>query len=260
MKVQHKRSGNIAEVISNDGKKVVVKDVVKNEATELAISTYKRWWKKIDDEPDEQTKKAIEVVKEMPAEKVVETVEKVIKKEKAKKALIDDNKCGDGTPLAEVGKEILEQAKKKAQQAKKKTVKSGSNEKKNNTTTKKHTKQKTAGDVENLKLVNSIVDTINTIANKYNFSVDSKCRNEVFYKLSDSSYLFKIAIKRKWVVLYTKSQIVDSIGGYNISNTNFNANYKFDTVNKELVKKIVSACVDYNKAKKKAKTTKKEEK
>lgn len=84
MKVQHKRSGNIAEVISNDGKRVVVKDVAKGEETELAISTFKRWWKQLD------------------ADEKKEEVE---------------------SPLTEVSKEILETAKKKAEAKRKSTAK-----------------------------------------------------------------------------------------------------------------------------------------
>lgn len=97
MKVQHKRSGNIAEVISNDGKRVVVKDVAKGEETELAISTFKRWWKQLD---------------------------------------VDEKKEEVESPLTEVSKEILETAKKKAKAKRKSTAKTSVDRSKKSSKTK----------------------------------------------------------------------------------------------------------------------------
>lgn len=77
MMVRHKRNGRVAEVLSQDDKLVRVRFIQEGVEQNMTVSTFKRWYKKIDDE----------------------------------------DVAGDETPLAEVGKEIAEQAKQKSEQA-----------------------------------------------------------------------------------------------------------------------------------------------
>lgn len=79
MKVQHKKTGRVAEVLSQNEKLVKVHFIKEDVDQDMTVSTFKRWWKQVEDE----------------------------------------DVAGDGTPLAEVGKEIAEQAKQKAEAAKK---------------------------------------------------------------------------------------------------------------------------------------------
>lgn len=79
MKYQNIKNQKVATVISqNDKTKVVTLEYEDGKTTDITSSTLKRWWKLIE----------------------------------------DDEVAGDGTPLAEVGKEMAEQAKKKASDVK----------------------------------------------------------------------------------------------------------------------------------------------
>lgn len=81
MKYQNIKNQKVATVISqNDKTKVVTLEYEDGKTTDITSSTLKRWWKLIE----------------------------------------NDEVAGDGTPLAEVGKEIAEQAKKKASEVKEK--------------------------------------------------------------------------------------------------------------------------------------------
>ena len=179
MKVQHKRSGNVADVISQDSKQIKLR-FANGEEQSMAVIVFRRWWKQIDDEPDEQTKKAIKAVKEMPVEKVVETVEKTIKKAKAEKAvkqLADDDKCGDGTPLAEIGKELLEQAKKKAEQTRKSLEKAKKEVRKKPSSAKKKSESAKKVKVDSIDIVEKICKD-----NDWNYSRNGKSK---FLRLLD---------------------------------------------------------------------------
>lgn len=73
-------------------------------------STFKRWWKKVEDD-DEYVAEINRQRKELGIECPKIDPDKV--------EIISEDVAGDGTPLADVGKEIAEQAKQKAEEVKK---------------------------------------------------------------------------------------------------------------------------------------------
>lgn len=81
MMVRNTRTGRVAEVLSQNDKLVRIRFQENGKEQSMTLSTYKRWWKKCDEVPE----------------------------------TANEDVCGDGTPLAEVGKEIAEQAKQKAE-------------------------------------------------------------------------------------------------------------------------------------------------
>ena len=99
MKYQNKQNGVVADLIEMNDKTKMVIIQGPEKPISCTISTFKRWWKKMDDEVQEQ-----KLVPMPGVEKLAELKEEV---------------AGDGTPLAEVGKEIAEQAEEKVQEAKK---------------------------------------------------------------------------------------------------------------------------------------------
>jgi len=116
MRYINKQNGKVAEVIKQDDKAATykIRFIADGTTKDISYSTFKRWYKKIDtvdpeEIPDDQYTAEIMAQKkdlgiECPEIKEVEVV--------------SEDVAGDGTPLAEVGKEIAEQAKKKAAAAK----------------------------------------------------------------------------------------------------------------------------------------------
>lgn len=109
MKYRHTKDNRVMEVIKEDtDRKTYLIKFEDGTSTTIAHSTFKRWWKPIEEEKVEQ-----HLVPMPGAEKLAE-----FKKEYSH----DEDNAGDDTPLAEVGKEIVEQAKEKASKAKKAKV------------------------------------------------------------------------------------------------------------------------------------------
>lgn len=97
--------------------------------TTISESTLKRWWKKLDDS-QEVVEPLIDLDNPVTEEEA-EAAGMLFGDEAVEVAVVDpDDVAGDGTPLAEVGKEIFEQAEAKAEKAKKERVKKEKAEKK----------------------------------------------------------------------------------------------------------------------------------
>ena len=136
MKYQNTRNGREAIVVSeNEKTKILTIEYLDNGQTaDINPSTLKRWWKPIEDQDQDP-------VVDTKKEQVTAAIKKAVKDQKAKAASApkaapkaktktkpseDDDKAGDGTPLAEVGKEIAAQAKAKAKEASASKPKKGS--------------------------------------------------------------------------------------------------------------------------------------
>ena len=139
---ENKQNFRRAFVISHDDKRKTsqLEDAETGRTFDLSDSTMKRWWKPILD--GEEVKEVTEQVKQMPAKQVAEITDKALEDAKlvqmpgtedpnwGKEHWVADDVAGDGTPLAEVGKEIAAQAAEKAKQAaKSKASKKSSKEK-----------------------------------------------------------------------------------------------------------------------------------
>lgn len=128
MKYQNRKNNKIATLAREDAeRKTVILEFEDGSNTTVTTSTLKRWWKKIDDadtefalnEPVAEDTTDAEYVAEVMQQKKDLGIEcPEIDPEKVEVKVIDPDVAGDGTSLAEVGKEIYEQAKKKAKKAK----------------------------------------------------------------------------------------------------------------------------------------------
>ena len=145
MKYQNRKNNKIATLVSEDARcKTVILEFEDGSNTKITTSTLKRWWKALPEEEVSDDEYVAEVMQqkadlgiECPKIEAIEIVEPLIdldnpiSEEEAKQrgmiggdeavelAVVDPGDvAGDGTPLAEVGKQIYEQAKKKAAKAK----------------------------------------------------------------------------------------------------------------------------------------------
>ena len=116
----------------NEKFKTVQLQYADGKITEISESTFKRWWKKVEDEQAQEQDAYVEEVMqqkkdlgiECPKIESYEIVEENLVPMPGSEKLADlkAEVAGDGTPLAEVGKEIAAQAKAKADAAKKKAA------------------------------------------------------------------------------------------------------------------------------------------
>ena len=119
MKYINKRNGKVAtkdEASYNDKTKTVIMVYEDGSNVTVGESTLKRWWKKYHE--DEVVEPLIDLDNPVTEEEAQE-LGMIGGDEAVELAVVDPDVAGDGTPLAEVGKEIAEQAKKKADKAKK---------------------------------------------------------------------------------------------------------------------------------------------
>jgi len=137
-KYMNKKNNKVMEIIKEDEKRgTMIIQFEDGTNSSITTGTFKRWYKKVGEQVEqavvdsnetyiaevmEQKKELgiecpkIESIEFVPIEQapevVPESLEELI-------SVPEEDKAGDGTPLAEVGKEIAEQAKEKAQKAKK---------------------------------------------------------------------------------------------------------------------------------------------
>lgn len=114
MKYENKKNNRVAMVVETDdkAKTTMLQYEDDNTTTVVSNSTLKRWWKALKD--DEVVEPLIDldnpITKQEAEEKGMLAGDEAVEQ-----AVVDpDDVAGDGTPLAEVGKEIAEQAKEKA--------------------------------------------------------------------------------------------------------------------------------------------------
>lgn len=222
MKVQHTNTGRVAEVLSQDAKQVRIRFEDGTEQGMLPL-TFNRWWKKLDEEPE------LKLVPMPGAEKLAE--------------LKDDDKCGDGTPLAEVGKEILEQAKQKSEAIKAAKI-----------ARKKEADRKLKEKEEAVKSVDELMDYIDSVTELFKFTYEVKSRKQRFYKTANSPDMFMVVKYRASVAIYTKTRYIGELAkdlshtksGYDVNLKMF----KLTSKEKKAIDEIISACADYNKTKK----------
>lgn len=102
MKYENRKNNRVATVVETDdrAKTTMLQFEDDNTTTVVSNSTLKRWWKPLKDS-EEDTMATEEAVQEQGV-------------------LPENEVAGDGTPLADVGKEIAEQAKEKGKKEKRK--------------------------------------------------------------------------------------------------------------------------------------------
>lgn len=136
MKYQHRENGKVLTVVEfNEKTKVYLVKFEDGKETNLTSSTLKRWYLPVTEEASKEASKPKKTSKtEKEESKPIEKKTTNKKGNKAKKDLVPmpgseklsdlkEEYSGDGTPLAEVGKEIAKQAKEKAAKAQKKVAK-----------------------------------------------------------------------------------------------------------------------------------------
>jgi len=117
MKYVNKRNGKVAtQGQFNEKTKTYIMDYEDGTNTTVTTSTLKRWWKEVKDE-EEVVEPLIDLDNPVTDEEAQE-LGMVGGDEAVELEVVDPDVAGDGTPLAEVGKQIAEQAKKKAEKAK----------------------------------------------------------------------------------------------------------------------------------------------
>ena len=120
MKYLNKRNNKVAsrdEASYNAKTKTYIMVYEDGTNTTVSESTLKRWWKKLDS--PEVVEPLIDLDNPVTEEEA-EAAGMLSGDEAVEVAVVDpDDVAGDGTPLAEVGKQIFEQAKAKAEKAKK---------------------------------------------------------------------------------------------------------------------------------------------
>jgi len=135
MKYQNKENGIIATVVEENAKyKTITLQFEDGNVRPYSISTIKRHWKLVQEEPTEEVKteddKYVEEVMQQKKDlgiecppitevQIVEESHLVPMPGIEKLAELKEDYCADGTSYAEVGKEIAKQAKQKAKAAKK---------------------------------------------------------------------------------------------------------------------------------------------
>lgn len=110
MKYQNKQNGKVTKSVEFD-EKTRCYDISFEDGsnTRISGSTFKRWYKKLEEEEVQEQK----LVSMPGAEKLAELKQEVT---------ADEDTCADGRTYAEIGKEIAEQAKQKAKNAKAKST------------------------------------------------------------------------------------------------------------------------------------------
>ena len=128
-KYMNKKNNKVMEIIKEDEKRgTMIIQFEDGTNSSITTGTFKRWYKKVEEvydaDVEECAAEEIATLEKTEAEYVAEIMEQ--KKELGIECppidhieIVSDHTCGDGTPLAEVGKEIAKQAKEKAQKAKK---------------------------------------------------------------------------------------------------------------------------------------------
>lgn len=126
MKYQHRQNGKVMEILKQDDKKgTMLIQFEDGKSSSITTGTFKRWYKKIEETPDEVA--PLIDLDNPVTEEEAEASGMITGDEALEQAVVDpdvaEDVAGDGTPLAEVGKEIAEQAKQKAKDVKKPKVK-----------------------------------------------------------------------------------------------------------------------------------------
>lgn len=207
MKYRNTKNGIIGTVVEHDEvRKTVLLECDNGKTVPLTTSTLKRWWKPVEDEDEK-------LVPMPGAEKLAELKEEV------------EDKAGDGTPLAEVGKEIAAQAKEKAKAAKK-------------------PKKETATNAE----IPAIIDFINSTAKKAGIQpyIRDKQPKLTNYKRSDGKVLFLTTQSKNKIDLCCKEkELPESIASKMVKfNGFFNIKLSISSltdVSKELITDIINS-------------------
>lgn len=177
MMYENKKNFLVAKVISTDEVRGTVKmEYVETGKTfDISSSTLKRWWKKVEEQ--ETTMEENKLVP-MPGTEDPDW---------GKKHYAPEEVAGDGTPLAEVGKEIAQQAKEKAKAARK---------------PKKEKKSCVNPEVPD------ILDFIKTEADKIGATgrTREKQASAILYSKDGGKVLFSVRFSKKRVELRCKSK------------------------------------------------------
>lgn len=261
MKYENKKNGKIATLESTNEKfKTVVLVFEDGTTTTISISTLKRWWKEI---PEEET------IEQDAPESLKEVVDaqadfNVINDFENNDVYIEvrEDVAGDGTPLAEVGKEIAEQAKEKAKKAKEKSKKASnkvktkaiaktkkkaeaSKKKSEKQISKQSKKQKVADNKEQLQeVIEALKETVFSFANDFGDEIlipESKSTCKAL-KIDGRRYIEFFFSSRSLRICVTQN-VVDEIGieptATVVRNSNFKNDYVFNTTELEKSKQLV---------------------
>lgn len=112
MKYQNKKNGKVATLVEQNEKfKTVMLEFEDGSSQSITSSTFKRWWKKLDDDS--------EYVLEVMKQKQDLGIEVPTIRPEDVEIVDDSDKCGDGTPFSTVMEEIQKGAKKRVSQKEK---------------------------------------------------------------------------------------------------------------------------------------------
>lgn len=257
MKYTNKKTGVIAELVRENEKFKTV-DLLKEDGTSttISISTLKRWWKAI---PEEETTKQ-ESVKYVEASQAI-TEELNKNNSKSLKQMVDEQAdeelCGDGTPLAQVGKEIAKQAKDKTKKANK-PANSKNKPSKKDSTTNTTTKKKKAVKKGNNKVVDSdsIVSYVGEVLNAKGGTYSTRQGDGTKVIRCNipevKSCVAQFTFRKSTVCLSTKSKFLsDNMKGkFRKVNLAFDCRYSFSELNddtKQFIDELINDILENSK-------------
>lgn len=208
MKYQHRENGKVLTVVEfNEKTKVYLVKFEDGKETNLTSSTLKRWYLPVNEEASKEASKPKKTSKKEKEENKPIAKKTTAKKENtAKKELVPmpgieklsdlkEEYSGDGTPLAEVGKEIAKQAKEKA-------AKVAKDQKKE--VAKKEKKVKSSGAIDNSLL--SVKEVCE--ANNLEYTISSTGRYaRLLYNGKSAAIMFS---RKDGVRLYVKDSSIFS--------------------------------------------------
>lgn len=203
------------------------------------------------------------------AEKLGVKIDKKGKKSTAVLKILDaeNNKAGDGTPLAEVGKEIAEQAKQKAEETQKaiEKVKSMSTDevvtmvekvKTKNKSANKSTKKTDAKPKKERTKINNFdesINELNELLKNTRFEISDVKTSGRYKYITDKnvkgSTMLVYLGKKKITLLLTNNQSVDSIKPSRLRNTRYSKAYDIECSNKKKLVDYLNKVI-YTKSKK----------
>ena len=226
------RNGQIAELVSENEKQIIVK-LESGEEKALSPATLKRWWKAMEEEVEEQPQSEEEVVEEAAQEEATKIVEKP-----AEEVNIIDV-TGEDIPI-----EFEEDVKEEEPKAEKKQKK----EKKD-----KETRTRISGD-------HSLKEFIEQLAAERSTEVFEATVPSFRSLKVDGKMYMAFTFNKNGVTLWMRSAAVKDITEFKKMNHMFDARVQFGEDNKtsrDEITKLLDASLEFQKNKQAAKATKK---
>ncbi len=228
-KFQSVRNGQVAELVSENEKQIIVK-LESGEEKALSPATLKRWWKAMEEEVEEQSQSEEEVVEEATQEEAAEIVE-----EPAEETEEQEEPTTEEPTSEESKQEVKPEKKAKEEKApkEKRTRISGDHSLK--------------GFIEQLAAERSTEVFEASVPSFRSLKVDGKM-------------YMAFTFNKNGVTLWMRSAAVKDITEFKKTNHMFDARVQFDEDNKtsrDKITKLLDASLEFQKNKQAAKATKK---